>query len=53
MRTSIAGGVFLPISILLGGLAGSRFGNVSIGVLSGVAAGLVLAGLFSLWNKNR
>ncbi len=53
MKTTVAGGIFLPISILLGGLAGSRFGNVTIGVLAGVIGGLILAGLFSLWNANR
>ncbi|MDO9487868.1 MAG: hypothetical protein Q7J32_05795 [Sphingomonadaceae bacterium] len=47
------GGVFIAIGLIGGSIIGVLYGQPSLGLVSGLVAGLAVAGLLALWEARR
>lgn len=49
----VGGGIFIAIGLIAGAIAGTLHGEPSLGLVGGLVAGLIVAGLLALWDMRR
>jgi hypothetical protein len=47
------GGIFIAIGLIGGTIIGVVYGQPSLGLVAGLGAGIVVAGLLALWEARR
>ncbi|MFC3713284.1 hypothetical protein ACFOMD_11915 [Sphingoaurantiacus capsulatus] len=53
MKRSTGGGIFIAIGLIAGPIIGVIYGQPSLGLIGGLVAGIVIAGVIAFWEMRR